>query len=136
MKAAITLASSAASRIGQLGRLLGSDRSGEVVAAAAAIKRTLFVAGTDIHHLADIAESGLQSAPSIAPQLPPADDLDISVAAMIRLCINSTARLSERERNFVANLDRLAWTRGSNFAPTEKQTAWLLGIYQRLRSQQ
>jgi len=130
---ALTLASSTASRIGQLVRLLGSDRSGEVVAAAAAIKRTLFVAGTDIHHLADIAERGLQSRPPIAPQLELADNGD--VAAMIRFCINSRERLNDREVGFVRNMHHRLLLVGDGFTPTEKQVAWLLGIHQRLRSQ-
>jgi hypothetical protein len=132
----VTLASSTASRIGQLVRLLGSDRSGEVVAAAAAIKRSLFVAGADIHHLADVAERALQSAPPIAPKISPADDIDdINVAAMIRFCVNARHRLNEREVDFVRNMHQRLLLVGNNFEPTEKQLAWLLNIHQRLRSQ-
>jgi hypothetical protein len=128
---AVTMASSTASRIGQLVRLLGSDRSGEVVAAAAAIKRTLSVAGTDIHHLGDIVDRGLQQAPPIAPQL--ADSGNI--AAIVRFCASSRNQLTERERDFIRSMhDRLTLV-GDGFAPTEKQRAWLLGIHQRLRSQ-
>ena len=50
-------------RIGKLIRLLGSDKPGEVIAAVDALVRSLHAAGSDIHRLAEIAESGLSSAP-------------------------------------------------------------------------
>src|SRR5688572_3970247 len=43
-------------RLGQLIRLLSSDKDGEVVAAVRAIDRTLKAAGADIHALADLVE--------------------------------------------------------------------------------
>jgi hypothetical protein len=49
-------------RVGQLVRLLSSDKPGEVNAAAAALNRTLATAGLDIHQLADIIEAGLPQA--------------------------------------------------------------------------
>jgi len=47
-------------RIGQLIRVLSSDKQGEAGAAAQALTRTLASAGLDIHKLADIVEAGLQ----------------------------------------------------------------------------
>ena len=40
-------------RLGKLLRMLSSDKDGEVLAATAAIKRTLATEGLDIHSLAD-----------------------------------------------------------------------------------
>jgi hypothetical protein len=50
-------------RIAKLLRLLSADKPGEVVAAAAALTRTLEASGKDIHDLAAIVESGLRPAP-------------------------------------------------------------------------
>jgi len=119
--AAITLPSSTASRVGQLVRLLGSDRSGEVVAAASAISRTLAGAGADIHQLAHVAERALQQ-----PQLLPGMTCDI--ADIVAFCSFPGNRLSDQERRFVRRLVRL----GNNL--TETQMTWLLAIYYRLRS--
>ena len=45
---------SAQDRLGKLLRMLSSDKDGEVLAATAAIKRTLATEGLDIHSLADV----------------------------------------------------------------------------------
>jgi hypothetical protein len=47
-------------RIGQLVRMLASDQPGEAGAAAQALNRALTAAGTDMHELARIAETGLR----------------------------------------------------------------------------
>jgi hypothetical protein len=47
-------------KIGKLVRLLASDKAGEVVATADALKRTLEAGGLDLHDLADIVEAGLR----------------------------------------------------------------------------
>jgi hypothetical protein len=47
-------------RVGQLIRLLASDKPGEVAAAAQALNRTLTAAGLDLHALADAAEASLR----------------------------------------------------------------------------
>jgi hypothetical protein len=47
-------------QLGKLVRLLASDKDGEVIAAAAAIKRTLASRDRDIHDLADAVDAGLQ----------------------------------------------------------------------------
>lgn len=120
----VTLASSTATRIGQLVWLLGSDRSGEVVAAAGAINRTLAGAGADVHHLAHVAERALQQ----SPRLTPTGD-NIATADIISFCSFPGNPLSESERRFIRHLDA---RRGRYI--TEKQRTWLLSIYYRLRS--
>jgi hypothetical protein len=101
----VTLSSSAASRIGQLVRLLGSDRPGEVVAAATAINRTLVGAGSDLHHLADVVERGLRPLPPPPAPPPPIDDVDNDdVGEMIDACLFHSDLLSEKERGFIRSL--------------------------------
>jgi hypothetical protein len=130
---AITLASSTARRIGQLVRMLGSDKSGEVVAAAAAINRTLFVAGLDLHQLADLVARGLQQqAPRSLPPRPSAGNS--SITGIVAFCAFPGHSLSERERDFIRNLESRVCRYGT-VVPTIKQHAWLLSIYQRLRGQ-
>jgi hypothetical protein len=125
---AITLASSTARRIGQLVRMLGSDKSGEVVAAAAAINRTLSVAGLDLHQFADLIARGLSRA------LPPRPDDELSIPDVVAFCSFPGHSLSERERDFIRNLESKVCRYGT-VVPTIKQHAWLLSIYQRLRGQ-
>ncbi len=57
-----------AGKISKLIKLLSSDKPGEVVAAASALKRTLGSAGLDLHDLAAAAERGLL--PVAPPQQP------------------------------------------------------------------
>jgi hypothetical protein len=121
---AINIASSAAARIGQLVRLLGSDRSGEVVAAATAINRTLSAVGLDFHYLADVTERALVTA---KPDHEP-------VATMIRFCWIHLSQLSAKEQDFIINLERLVRRLGDRFDPSERQLAWLISIYDRIRS--
>jgi hypothetical protein len=121
---AITIASSAAARIGQFVRLLGSDRSGEVVAAATAIKRTLTSVGLDLHHLADIAEIGLTTTSA---------ETDFDIPLAIRFCARRADALGEREREFVRSLDHLARRIGTGLELSPKQESWLLAIFERLR---
>jgi hypothetical protein len=118
---ALTLTSSTAGRIGQLVRMLGSDKSGEVVAAASAIKRTLAGAGLDMHAFADAAEKAL------TPPLVPDDD----TVSLIRLCLDREDDLNDRERQFIHDLDRL---RRRDIKPSPRQEAWLISIFERLRA--
>jgi len=126
----ITLASSTAGRLGQLVRLLASNRPGEVVAAAAGICRTLAHVGADIHVLADAVERGLQQPmPGLLP--PPLNDNNVEAVA--QFCVQYAFRLGERERKFVQSIDRLFARLGDDFRPTAKQHTWLYAIYWRLR---
>ena len=110
----------ASDKLAKLLRLLCSDKDGEVLAAASAIKRTLATEGSDIHALAD-ALCRLQ------PQHRPRheDDNDWHSIA----CECQAHGLSRREQNFVA--DMVAWTAFRE--PTQKQRAWLLSIHTRVR---
>jgi hypothetical protein len=138
----IALPDSVVIRIGQLLRLLASDQPGEVVAAAAAIGRTLVAAGTDLHHLADVAERGLRSVPTpprkkkkAKAKPEPVVDED-SPAGMIKFCTAAIGELDEREAGFIQSIAGLLRRYGGSFEPTPKQFGWLLSIYQRLRDQQ
>lgn len=105
-----------APRIGQLVRLLGSDRDGEVLAAARALGRALKSVDADFHTLAHIIETSA-----------PADNHGSADArAMAAWLIRSGARLSEKERTFIC---QMATWRGE---PSEKQTSWLLSIFERV----
>lgn len=122
-----------APRIAQLVRLLlGSDQPGEVVAAAAALNRTLGAAGLDRHDFADGIEAGLQAMeaePATDAPHPHRDrDPDfVSWRAMVDYCLLRDSGLSDRERDFLQSLR--SW-RG---APTTKQIDWLSSIYNRLK---
>jgi hypothetical protein len=63
-------------KIGKLMRMLGSDKSGEVLAAVAALGRLLEAADMDFHSLADAVADGLKpSKPARASWEPPDPDL-------------------------------------------------------------
>jgi hypothetical protein len=113
---------SIAPRVGQLIRLLASDRDGEVVAAARALKRTLTSAGQDFHSLADSLERS--SAPAVSVHYeytaPRAD------AAARWLSTHHMARLTPKEQAFVR--DMVTWGRPA----TERQAAWLRSIVERV----
>jgi hypothetical protein len=64
----VSLASSTATRIGQLIRLLSSPMPGEAGAAAQALNKTLASAGVDIHQLATVVETGFRSPQPIEQQ--------------------------------------------------------------------
>jgi hypothetical protein len=128
---AITIASSAAARIGRLIRLLGSDRSGEVVAAATAINRTLSAVGLDLHYLADVTERALVTA---KPE--PILEHHEPVATMIGFCWIHLGQLSAKEQDFIINLEKLVRRLGERFDPSDRQLAWLISIYDRIRSRQ
>lgn len=137
MSAPVTISSTAASRIGQLVRLLGSDRNGEIISAATALQRTLRNAGADLHYLADVAERALQQ-PAIPPPAPDDDQDDEDDADLVCYCAlpENYAKLTDRERGFVGNMHALLRRHGSAFAPSEKQANWLHHIADRLREQQ
>ena len=71
---AATIPNTIRPRLGQFVRLLASDQPGEVVAAAAAIKRALAGCGADMHALAEEVEHPTPSqAPARRPRRPNAD---------------------------------------------------------------
>lgn len=113
-------------RLGKLIRLLASDKSGEVVAAASAINRALASVGLDIHAFADAVERN-PLVPGQAPPPPRNDGANDDWRAMRRFCADHDALLSVREREFIVDIKR--W-RGQL---TVKQYTWLNSIHQRLQ---
>jgi hypothetical protein len=106
-----------AARVGQLIRLLDSDKDGEVVAAARALGRTLKSVGEDFHSLSASIER------TFVVQRTCLD----WIATVEWLLSHRAAYLNDRELWFVRDMqDR----RGE---PTERQTAWLLRLYERER---
>jgi hypothetical protein len=84
---------SAADKLGKLLRMLSGDKDGEVLAATAAIKRTLAAEGSDIHALAD-SLCRPQPQPREEPRRP--DDPDWH--AIASECEAHSGRLTEREQ--------------------------------------
>src|SRR5262249_56750871 len=120
MTAIITLASSTAIRIGALVRLLGSDKPGEVVAAAGALVRALDHVGADLHVLAHVVERGLQH-----HREPLRTDrghgTPLRHSAMVHACWRRRLELTKREHDFVASMARCKH-------PSVRQHPWLLAI--------
>ena len=121
----------ASDKLAKLVRLLSSDKDGEVLAAASAIKRTLAAEGSDIHALADTLcrqqpQPRVLSTSAQEPRRPGHEDGNDwhSIA-----CECQAHGLSQREQNFVA--DMVAWTACAT--PTDKQQAWLLSIHRRVK---
>jgi hypothetical protein len=146
MNAAVTLSSSAATRIGQLVRMLGSDHPGEVFAAVTALQRTLRSAGTDLHYLADVTERALLEPPPLAAPPPPPppprprphaqaprDNAAGNIADAISFCVFWKQDLNDKERGFIFSLYRSQRVQGRAFDPSEKQRSWLVKIEQQLR---
>lgn len=101
-----------APRLGQLVRLLGSNRDGECLAAARALGRALKSVDADFHTLATLIEASASSGGD--------------ARAMALWLIRSGARLSAKEQVFVRQM--AAW-RGE---ASEKQASWLLSIFERV----
>jgi hypothetical protein len=110
-------------RLAKLIRLLASDQAGEVVAAAAAIKRALAAEGTDLNAFADAL---IRPQPTQEPRPPPREANWHRVACE---CQARSNRLSQREQAFIDSI--VDWT--ALRPPTERQAAWLTAIYRRLR---
>jgi hypothetical protein len=91
-------------KIGKLVRLLGSDRPGEVVAAAAALKRALAASGRDLHDLAATVESGLRQEPPTPRAWGPAAPAADNWQSMAWFCHHHRHRLPEHHRQFVEDL--------------------------------
>jgi hypothetical protein len=119
---------SAWDRLGKLMRMLSWDKPGEVVAATEAIKHTLPTEGLDIHNLADaLCQPAPHAETKAQSTLSSADDTDwYSVACE---CGARGNFLTAREQQFIS--DMVTWT--ALRAPTEKQQAWLLAIFNWVR---
>jgi hypothetical protein len=139
-----------ADRLGKLIRLLSSDRDGEVVATAHAIRRTLQSAGLDVHALAAQVEKPLGSfneaearklydagyaqgyqAASSANERGGFHDVSSPLLSWHETacwCRQRSARLRSRERKFVDQITAQTLWR----EPTERQGRWLKSIFYRL----
>jgi hypothetical protein len=109
--------------------LLGSDKPGEVVAAAAALCRTLKSEGRDLHDLVDALKGRVVYRDKIIEKTkvvyPKVEEL--SPRAIAQLCLDQdTSRLNDREREFLDDMSRRYST------PTPKQEAWLFAIHDKL----
>jgi hypothetical protein len=124
---AVTMTSSAASRVGQFIRLLGSDKSGEIVAASRAIRRTLATAGLDLHDFAGLAERAL------APRPEAEIDDGYNTGLIIKFCFRRRDELGDREAQFITDIDRLARRLGAKLQLSAKQTVWLHKLFEHLR---
>jgi hypothetical protein len=119
----VTIPASIAPTLAKLIRLLSSNQSGEVAAAAHAIDRTLKSNGADWHDLAAMLVA--VPPPPSSPKKSPQEDWH----PMREFCLQRSTRLRERELKFIASLAN--W-RGDL---TEKQFAWLSAIHERVRRQ-
>jgi hypothetical protein len=108
-------------RVGQLVRLLSSDRVGEAGAAAQALNRTLATAGIDIYWLANVVEGALAEQPTLVPLDGDGGDWK----SIARFCLSHRDALPERDAEFVASILRYRTL-------TPKQHAWLTDIRERI----
>jgi hypothetical protein len=133
--------------LAKLIRLLSSNREGEIVAAATAIKRVLKENDLDFHTLADMVAGGCdQGATNAALQDMYQDgyragyrdagraadggDDTLSWREVARFCLARSAWLKAHERDFVEQM--VGWTaRGRE--PSSKQARWLDYLYVRLQ---
>jgi hypothetical protein len=105
--------------------LLSSDKPGEVVAAVAAVNRSLAAAGLNHHDLGDAIEAGLVEVRSLAP---PNGHTEDDWSGIAWFCHHHRDRLSTKEREFVRNMIN------RETEPSRKQMEWLSDIRERLTS--
>ncbi len=113
--------SSTHERVGKLLPLLGSDKAGEVVAAARAIERTLRADGKDWHTLV----ASIRTAPA---RVPPAGGhwSELHWRSAAEFCQAHAQFLNGWEAGFVDNLLK------RRYPPTDKQAACLENIRQKI----
>jgi len=131
-------------KLEKLLKLLTSDKDGEVLAAARAIKRTPDGAGADVHELAARVKGGKLSEAETRKIYDAAyrDGKDAAAAdkgfsnvdgpswlEIASYCVDhDNGRLVQKERDFVNDMVRWCARR----EPSEKQGKWLHAIYVRL----
>src|SRR5262249_49432268 len=104
--------------------LLGSNKPGEVVAAANALCRTLKSDGHDLHDLVGALNGRIIYRDKIVyPKIE-----ELSTREIAQLCLDrGTSRLNDRERQFLEDMSR------RYSAPTARQQeAWLFEIHDKL----
>jgi hypothetical protein len=114
-----------AHRLGQLIRLLASDKDGEVLAAARAISRVLNSVGLSFHELAILIEEAITPA---APADPMERAAGPDQCTAVDILAKHFGRLTDWDRKFLRDI---AHWRG---ALTPKQRAKLEEIVQRVHS--
>jgi hypothetical protein len=132
--------------------LLGSDKDGDVIAAAHGLRRLLKSANTDLHDLAALVEqpqqsgiaeadmkrlyqagydAGLAAAEASfygASDFRPVNGSDPDWKEIAAFCYRKRDQLNAREAEFIQSVNsQLVWR-----APSEKQRKWLLSILYRL----
>ena len=111
-------------RISKLLPLLGSDKFGEVQAAASAIGRTLNAAGRDWHDVAAATVRGWSVPAVVEPQTVILRDWQNLARKCQRAGIGT---LTEAELDFLRNI------LGRHTEPSQKQWRWLTAIAQVLK---
>lgn len=111
----------AENRLGRIIALLGSDKDGEVLAAVAALRRTLKANGADLHDLISLLEGKVKVVHEKGGPSAP-----LSWREKIVACQRERDFLTEWERGFLESMSM--WNR----KPTEKQSAVLDRIYKSL----
>jgi hypothetical protein len=102
--------------------LLGSDKPGEVVAAAHALVRTLNSDGRDLHDLVGALNGKRQEHIVYVEKRPSIEELSPREIAQI-VIDEAMLDLKDHEFRFVQDMA------ARYSAPTEKQEAWLFGLY-------
>jgi len=109
--------------------LLGSDKPGEIVAAAGALCRTLKADGHDLHDLVGMLNGKTNERIVYRDKVIYPKVEELSAREVAQLCIDkalATRELNDREWNFIRDMaDRYS-------EPTEKQRAWLYAIHDKL----
>jgi hypothetical protein len=90
-------------KVAKLVRLLASDRDGEVLAAVAALKRTLVASDADLNDLADVLVTGRPSPPVRTKQPPPPLD-PFNWQAIAQFCRGGVRYLSDDDHEFVSDV--------------------------------
>ena len=107
--------------------LLGSDKPGEVVAAAAALCRTLKSEGRDLHDLVGALNGRVVYRDKIIEKTVYPKVEELSPREIAQLCLDQdTSHLNDREWQFLEDMSRRYGV------PTPKQEAWLFAIHDKL----
>ena len=105
-------------------RLLASDKPGEIVATAHAMRRVLNSAGLDLHDVANAIEDVATRRGALRPEPIPTPAGNDNPLEMIRCCYRHADLLSTKELKFVRSMSN--WCR----EPTIHQMRKLRPLYQ------
>jgi hypothetical protein len=121
-------------RIRKFVLLLGSDKPGEVNAAAAALCRALKADGHDLHDLVEALKGTriiyrdkiVEKTKVVYPKTE-----ELSPREIAQRCLDKgSERLNEREQRFIEDMSRRYGD------PTERQRSWLFAIHDKLFARQ